>query len=84
MSTPHLRSRQERRTRGGTHPYEPDSHTALHRTLACAHCPSTGLSSIASRGRGKSESLECFVNVEEHVGQAENWHYEGHGGGVGV
>jgi hypothetical protein len=61
-------------------PDDPDGHDALHVTLALGHRPDAGLTTIAWGGSGGFEDLEGVVDVEEEVGETEDWDYGAHFG----
>jgi len=70
--------------RGGEERYPdgPDGHDALHITLALGHRPSAGLTTTTWRRGGDLEDLVCVVDVEEQVGETEDWDYGAHGVGL--
>lgn len=61
-----------------TYPDGPDGHDALHITLALGHRPEAGLTTAACGGNGDLENLVGVVDVEEQVGETEDWDYGSH------
>ena len=64
------------------YPDGPDGHDALHITLALGHRPDAGLTTTACGGSGDLEDLVCVVDVEEQVGETEDWDYGAHVAGL--
>jgi hypothetical protein len=60
------------------YPDGPDGHDTLHITLALCHRPGARLTTIACRGSGGLEDLVGVVDVEEQVGETEDWDYGAH------
>ena len=67
-----------RDTRVKAYPDGPDGHHALHITFALGHRPDTGLATTACGGKGPLEDLVAVVDVEEKVGETEDWDYGAH------
>lgn len=55
------------------YPDGPDGHDALHITLALGHRPIAGLTTAACGGSGGLEDLVGVIDVEEQVGETEDW-----------
>ena len=55
------------------YPDDPNGHDALHVALALGHRPEAGLTTTACGGSGSLENLVCVIDVEEQVGETEDW-----------
>lgn len=64
------------------YPDGPDGHDTLHITLTLGHRPETGLTTTACGGSGDLEDLVAVVDVEEQVGETEDWDYGAHVAGL--
>jgi len=79
-----IRTCQGKKNIGGEKKYPdgPDGHDAFHITLTLGHRPEAGLATTACGGSGDLEDLVAVIDVEEQIGETEDWDYGAHVAGL--